>query len=96
MKNKKVLITGGAGFIGSNLVRELLKEGNKITVLDNFMSGYRSNLNEFPSIQLIEGDVRNKSAVDSAMKDVEVVFHLAASVGNKVNPLALTGSPASK
>jgi UDP-glucose 4-epimerase len=83
MKNKKVLVTGGAGFIGSNLVKELIKEGNSVTVLDNFMSGYRSNLDPFPFVRIVEGDIRNKTAVELAMQGVEVVFHLAASVGNK-------------
>lgn len=83
MKNKKVLVTGGAGFIGSNLVRHLIEAGNSITVLDNFMSGYRSNLDSFPSVRIIEGDVRDQPAVQLAMKGAEVVFHLAASVGNK-------------
>jgi UDP-glucose 4-epimerase len=83
MKNKKVLVTGGAGFIGSNLVRHLIEGGNSVTVLDNFISGYRSNLDPFPQVRLIEGDIRDKDAVELAMKDIEVVFHLAASVGNK-------------
>ncbi len=83
MKNKKILVTGGAGFIGSNLVKDLIEKGNSITVLDNFMSGYRSNLDPFPSIRVIDGDIRDKNAVESAMKGAEVVFHLAASVGNK-------------
>ena len=83
MKNRKVLVTGGAGFIGSNLVRKLLEEGNSVTVLDNYMSGYRSNLDPFPAVRIIEGDIRDKTIVESAMQGVEVVFHLAASVGNK-------------
>jgi len=83
MKNRKVLVTGGAGFIGSNLVRKLLEEGNSVTVLDNFMSGYRSNLELFPAVRILEGDVRDKASVESAMQGAEVVFHLAASVGNK-------------
>jgi UDP-glucose 4-epimerase len=83
MKNKKVLVTGGAGFIGSNLVRHLIEEDNSVTVLDNFMSGYRSNLDPFPTIRIIDGDVRDKTAVETAMRGMEVVFHLAASVGNK-------------
>lgn len=83
MKNKKVLVTGGAGFIGSNLVRHLVTDGNSVTVLDNFMSGFRSNLTQFPSIRIIEGDVRDRAAVNSAMQGIDVVFHLAASVGNK-------------
>jgi UDP-glucose 4-epimerase len=83
MKNSKVLVTGGAGFIGSNLVRKLLEEGNSVTVLDNYMSGYRSNLDPFPAVRIIEGDIRDKTTVESAMQGAEVVFHLAASVGNK-------------
>jgi UDP-glucose 4-epimerase len=79
----KVLVTGGAGFIGSNLVKELVSEGSDVTVLDNLMTGYRSNLDPFPDIRFIEGDVRDVAAVDEAIKGAEVVFHLAASVGNK-------------
>jgi UDP-glucose 4-epimerase len=80
---RRVLVTGGGGFIGSNLVKRLLEEGNSVTVLDNFLSGYRNNLDPFPSVRIIEGDVRDKKAVETAIKDAEVVFHLAASVGNK-------------
>src|SRR5829696_6045405 len=83
MKNKNVLVTGGAGFIGSNLVRHLIENGNSVTVLDNFMSGYRSNLDTFPSVRIVEGDIRDKNAVEEAMAGAEVVFHMAASVGNK-------------
>jgi UDP-glucose 4-epimerase len=83
MRNKKVLVTGGAGFIGSNLVRHLIKEENSVTVLDNFMSGYRSNLDSFHSVRIVEGDIRDQTAVEEAMQGAEVVFHLAASVGNK-------------
>jgi nucleoside-diphosphate-sugar epimerase len=83
MNNTRVLVTGGAGFIGSNLVKHLIDTGNSVTVLDNFMSGYRSNLDPFPSVNIIEGDVRDKTVVEKAMQGIEVVFHLAASVGNK-------------
>ena len=83
MKNTKVLVTGGAGFIGSNLVKRLIETGNSVTVLDNFFSGYRNNLDPFPSVHIVEGDVRDQAKVEEAMKGVEVVFHLAASVGNK-------------
>ena len=79
----KTLITGGAGFIGSNLVMQLLEEGHEVTVLDNLLSGYRSNLVPFPKVRFIEGDIRNDAAVADAVKGAEVVFHLAASVGNK-------------
>lgn len=78
----KALVTGGAGFIGSNLVRLLVTEGLSVTVLDSLVSGYRDNINVLSGVELIVGDVRDTSIVDLAMKDVEVVFHLAASVGN--------------
>jgi UDP-glucose 4-epimerase len=77
------LVTGGAGFIGSNLVRLLLERGHTVTVLDNLSSGYRSNLDELPAARLVEGDIRNAADVDAAMEGCEMVFHLAASVGNK-------------
>jgi UDP-glucose 4-epimerase len=83
MEGTKVLVTGGSGFIGSNLVKHLIENGNSVTVLDNFTSGYRSNLNPFPSVRIVEGDVRDKAKVEEAMHGAEVVFHLAASVGNK-------------
>jgi len=73
------LITGGAGFIGSNMVRFLLDKGQKVRVLDNFETGKRKNLAEIADkIELIEGDIRDKAKVQQAVKDVEVVYHLAA------------------
>ncbi len=79
----KVLVTGGAGFIGSNLVKRLSRDGHEVTVLDNLLSGYRCNLDPFPEVRFVEGDVRDEAAVADAIKGAEVVFHLAASVGNK-------------
>jgi UDP-glucose 4-epimerase len=79
MKNKRVLVTGGAGFIGSNLINS----GNIVTVLDNFTSGYKKNLEPFSSVKIVEGDVRDKTEVECAVEGNEVIFHLAASVGNK-------------
>lgn len=79
----KALVTGGAGFIGSNLVKQLLVDGHQVTVLDNLSSGYLSNLSPFAEVNFIEGDIRDESAVAKAIAGVEVVFHLAASVGNK-------------
>ena len=76
-------MTGGAGFIGSNLVRQLVADGNDVTVLDNLLSGFRSNLDPFPQVRFIEGDIRDDAIVAEAIKGVNVVFHLAASVGNK-------------
>jgi len=79
----KTLVTGGAGFIGSNLVKQLLADGHSVTALDNLSSGYRSNLDTFPDVRFIEGDIRDEAVVTQAIKGCEVVFHLAASVGNK-------------
>jgi UDP-glucose 4-epimerase len=76
-------VTGGAGFIGSNIVRLLLDEGHQVTVLDNLSSGYESNLRPFPGIRFIRGDVRDAETVRTAVDGAEAVFHLAASVGNK-------------
>jgi UDP-glucose 4-epimerase len=79
----KTLVTGGAGFIGSNIVGELVSQGHEVTVLDNLLSGYRSNLDPYPGIRFIEGDIRDPKAVREALTGAEVVFHHAASVGNK-------------
>jgi UDP-glucose 4-epimerase len=76
----KALVTGGAGFIGSNIVAHLLQEGHEVVVLDNLLSGYRQNL--FAGARFTEGDVRDERTVAEAVQGVEVVFHLAASVGN--------------
>lgn len=75
----KFLVTGGAGFIGSNVVREILQRGHDVRVLDNFSSGKRENLTEFEKdIELIEGDIRSYHIVQQAVKGVEVVLHQAA------------------
>ena len=83
MKYDNVLVTGGAGFIGSNLVKHLVAAGKQVTVFDNLMSGYRSNLEPYPEARFIQGDVRDPEAVKVAMRGIDVVFHFAASVGNK-------------
>jgi UDP-glucose 4-epimerase len=77
------LVTGGAGFIGSNLVRLLRSEGHTVTVLDNLLSGHRKNLDAHPEVRFVEGDIRDANAVNQGIEGAEVVFHLAASVGNK-------------
>jgi nucleoside-diphosphate-sugar epimerase len=79
----QVLVTGGAGFIGSNLVRALKTEGHAVRVIDNLLSGYLANITAFPDVEFINDDIRNMEAVDAAVRGCEVVFHLAASVGNK-------------
>ncbi len=79
----KTLVTGGAGFIGSNLVQQLLNDGHEVTILDNLSSGYLSNINNLKNINFINADIRNYDAVLSASTGMDVIFHLAASVGNK-------------
>jgi len=78
----KALVTGGAGFIGSNIVKLLVDKGHKVVVLDNLSSGYRCNLEPFPNVVFFKGDVRDKNKVSRVVKGVDVIFHLAASVGN--------------
>jgi UDP-glucose 4-epimerase len=79
----KSLVTGGAGFIGSHVVGLLLSEGHEVTVLDSLASGYRENLIGFPEARLLVGDVRDLSLLRAAARGAEVIFHLAASVGNR-------------
>jgi UDP-glucose 4-epimerase len=87
----KTLVTGGAGFIGSNIVGLLVRQGHEVTVLDNLQSGYRQNLDPYPRVRFVEGDVRDAAAVTRCAAGAEVIFHLAASVGNTrsiENPIA--------
>lgn len=73
------LVTGGAGFIGSNMVRFLLEKGETVRVLDNFETGKHENLTEVADrIEVIEGDIREVSVVGESVKGVQVVYHLAA------------------
>jgi UDP-glucose 4-epimerase len=78
----KALVTGGAGFIGSNLVRLLLERGVEVVVLDDLSSGFSENLAPLPGARLIVGDVRDAETVASTIAGCETVYHLAASVGN--------------
>jgi UDP-glucose 4-epimerase len=75
----KALVTGGAGFIGSNLVRALLERGGAVRVLDNFSTGNRANLGGLAGeVDLVEGELRSYERVHNAVRGVEVVFHLGA------------------
>lgn len=77
----KILITGGAGFIGSNLTEHFLGKGHEIIVLDNFATGHRHNIEQHldnPKFQLIEGDIRNIDDCKKAVEDAEYVLHQAA------------------
>ena len=75
----KYLITGGAGFIGSHIVRALLQQGADVRVLDNFSSGKRENLKGL-DVEIIEGDLRDASHVTEAVRGVNIIFHEAAFV----------------
>ncbi len=71
------LVTGGAGFIGSNLVRALLERGDRVRVLDNFSTGSRGNLDGL-DVEVVEGELRSYERVHNATRGAEVVFHLGA------------------
>jgi UDP-glucose 4-epimerase len=73
----KVLVTGGAGFIGSNLVRGLLERGDDVRVLDNFSTGNRANLDGL-DVEIVEGELRSYERVHNAVRKTELVYHLGA------------------
>jgi len=88
--NQKVLVTGGAGFIGSNLCEELLKRNNNVVCLDNFSTGRKENVKPFLKntlFTLVEGDIRNLDDCKKATKNVDFVLHQAAlgSVPRSIN-----------
>jgi UDP-N-acetylglucosamine 4-epimerase len=81
LKDRRVLVTGGAGFIGSNLVDSFLGSGNSVVCLDNFSTGKRKNIEAFnsnPRFRLIEGDIRNYADCLKASENIDIVFHQAA------------------
>lgn len=81
IENSRILVTGGAGFIGSNLVEVLLSQCNVVVVLDNFATGKRENLAPFaenPHFTLIEGDIRNMATCRQAVDGIDYVLHEAA------------------
>ncbi|MGZ4412661.1 MAG: NAD-dependent epimerase/dehydratase family protein, partial [Gaiellaceae bacterium] len=76
---RNVLVTGGAGFIGSNLVRALLERGDRVRVLDNFSTGNRANLaGVLEEVEIVEGELRSYERVHAASKGIELVFHVGA------------------
>ncbi len=80
-----VLVTGGAGFIGSHSTDRLLADGARVRVLDNFSSGKRENLARHQRLEVVSGDIRDETAVASAMAGVSHVLHLAAQVSVAVS-----------
>jgi len=78
LKEKRVLVTGGAGFIGSEVTRQLLKKGAFVTVLDNFSSGKKEYLPKNKNLKIIKGDIVDEKTTKSAVKDQDIVIHLAA------------------
>ena len=96
LTHKRVLVTGGAGFIGSNLCEQLLKDDNEIVCVDNFITGKRENIAPFLTdkrFTLIEGDIRDISICRKAVEGIDVVFQEAAlgSVPRSINdPLTTT------
>lgn len=90
LNNKNILVTGGAGFIGSNLCEELLGLGAKVTCLDNFSTGLRENLEAIkdnPNFRLIEGDIRDLETCQKACENQDFILHEAAlgSVPRSIN-----------
>lgn len=92
LENESILVTGGAGFLGSHLVDALIDK-NKVTILDDFSKGTMENIRHIaphPNLMLVKGSILDKSAVEEAVKGASIVFHLAAVVGVKhyiENPL---------
>ena len=79
----KTVVTGGAGFIGSNIVDALVTRGDEIVVVDDLSSGYAANLAPYGGVELVEGSILDAELLEKAIDGAEVVFHHAASVGNK-------------
>ena len=90
----KVLVTGGGGFIGSNLAAALVERGDDVRVLDNFSTGNRVNLARLPEAEVVEGELRSYERVHAATRGVEVVFHQGAlpSVPRSVQDPLTTGA----
>ena len=81
---KKYLVTGGAGFIGSHLTEKLLREGNKVTIIDDLSTGNLKNLEEYKgdeNLEIVIDSILNDSLMKKLISETDEVFHLASSVG---------------
>lgn len=85
-QNKKILITGGLGFIGSNLAIKLVREGGKVEIIDALIEGYGGNLFNIEPIKKkvkwVKGDIRDKRVIDRVVKDKEIIFNLAGTLSH--------------
>ena len=95
LADKKILVTGGAGFIGSNLIEELLSLKSNVVCLDNFSTGKKENVTSYSNnsnFTLIEGDIRNLEDCKKAVEGIDYVLHQAAlgSVPRSINDPATT------
>jgi UDP-glucose 4-epimerase len=78
----RVLITGGAGFIGSHLADALIARGDQVVALDNFSTGSTANIKHITkNLEIIDGDIRNTDLINETTKDVDLVLHMAAALG---------------
>ena len=81
----RVLVTGGAGFIGSNLTPQLLKLGHSVLVFNNLSTGQLENIPDSSSISLAQGDIRDYDQVLAAVQGIDVVFHIVDQLGRAVD-----------
>ena len=78
----RVLVTGGAGFIGSHLADALIARGDQVVALDNFSTGSTANIKQITkNFEIIDGDIRNTELINDTVKDVDLIFHMAAALG---------------
>jgi UDP-glucose 4-epimerase len=78
LKDKNVLVTGGAGFVGSSTVTRLLQLGSTVTVLDDFFTGREENLPAHPALRIVRGSVTDEALVNESVAEADYVFHMAA------------------